>query len=95
MNEELSKKVWDRVRLSEDEIKELVYEYPIVDEILGEEHRWTREIKTIIDVDGQYFAIDWLRGLTECQENEFWEQPYPVIKKEEVVIEKKIKYEKI
>lgn len=26
------------------------------------------------------YAIDWMRGLTEYQESEFWDQPYKVKK---------------
>lgn len=56
----------------------MVYEGNFVDEIEGNDHRWQKEIQTIIDADGQLYAIDWMRGLTECQENEFFEQPYRV-----------------
>ena len=64
--------------LSEKEIKKLVDEGDFVDEIKGNDHRWQKEIQTIIDVDGQLYAVDWLMGLTECQENEFFNQPYKV-----------------
>lgn len=57
--------------LSEKEIKKLVYEGDFVDEIKGNDHRWQKEIQTIIDVDGQLYAVDWLMGLTECQKTSF------------------------
>ena len=50
-------------------------------------------MQTIIDVDGQLYAIDWMRGLTECQENEYLEQPYKVKKVERVITKTEITYE--
>lgn len=37
---------------------------------------------------GALFNIDWERGLTERQENEFYEQPYEVVKEchEETIV---------
>ena len=43
--------------LSEKEIKKLVYEGDFVDEIKGNDHRWQKKIQTIIDVDGQLYAV--------------------------------------
>ena len=52
----------------------------IVSEEGGYEGRWTRYMSTVFEVKGRFFNIDWERGLTECQENEFYEQPYEVVK---------------
>lgn len=65
---------------TETEIKGLVDRGNFVDEIEGDDHRWDREITTIIEVDGRYFAIDWRRGLTEYQGNWFDNQPREVTK---------------
>ena len=73
-------------KLSEREIKTLVYDGIEVDEVEGSSGRWTQHIKTIIDIDGELWAIDWNRGLTECQENEFYDQPYRVVKREKQII---------
>lgn len=51
----------------------------------GEKHRWTQSMTTIFKIDEQYYALEWEQGLTEYQENEFWEQPYKVKKVEEVI----------
>ena len=67
----------------------------MVEEIEGDDHRWQREIRTIIDVDGQLYAIDWMRGLTECQENEFYDQPYKVKKVEKVITKTVVTYKKM
>ena len=48
--------------LSEKEIKKLVYEGNFVDEIEGDDYRWQRDVQTIIDIDGQLYAVDWLMG---------------------------------
>ena len=73
-------------KLSEGEIKTLVYDGVEVDEVEGGSGRWTQHIQTIIDIDGDLWAIDWNRGLTEYQENEFYDQPYRVAKQERQVV---------
>lgn len=73
-------------KLSEREIKTLVYDGVEVDEIEGYRGRWTQGVQTIIDIDGELWAIDWDRGLTECQENEFYNQPYRVVKREKQIV---------
>lgn len=55
-----------------------------VEEIEGCDHRWTREMQTIFKIGEQYYAIDWMSGLTEMQDNEYWDDPYKVERKEEV-----------
>ena len=73
-------------KLSEIELKTLVYDGIEVDEIKGYSGRWTQDVQTIIDIDGELWAIDWDRGLTECQENEFYNQPYRVVKREKQIV---------
>ena len=51
-------------------------------EMEGDEHRWTRDMQTIFAVGDRFFALDWSRGLTERQENEYWDQPYEVRKEQ-------------
>ena len=60
----------------------------IVSEEEGYEGRWMRDMSTVFEGNGRFFNIDWERGLTEYQENEFYEQPYEVVKKchEETII---------
>ena len=68
-------------------------EYEEIDLVEGDCSRWTQDMKTIIQVGNDLWAIPWDCGLTECQENEFWEQPYRVERKERVVT--RVYYEKI
>ena len=81
--------------LSECELRELCWSDYMVDEIKGDDHRWQREMTTIIDVNGQLYAIDWMCGLTEYQESEFWDQPYKVKKVEKEITQTVVTYEKM
>lgn len=66
--------------LTEKELSRL-REYSIED-IEGDEARWTRSIDSIVELCGRTFMLHWQRGLTEYQENEFMIQPYEVAKRE-------------
>ena len=73
-------------KLSERELMTLVYDGIEVDEIEGHSGRWTQGVQTVINIDGELWAIDWGRGLTEYQENEFSDQPYRVVKREKQIV---------
>lgn len=90
--EELQKKYIDMIdnsiEMDGHDIDELIWDCGMkkVDEFQDKEHRWHREISTILQsTDGRYFRVDWLRGLTEEQENEFYTQPYEVELPEEEI----------
>lgn len=92
--EELQKKYIDmidnRTEMNGHDIDEFIWDCGMkkVDEFQDKEHRWHREISTILQsIDGRYFRVDWLRGLTEQQENEFYKQPYEVIKHTKKVVQ--------
>ena len=82
---------------TEEELQELVQdylftnqgdriEYEIIDTIYDDElNRWSRNVQTIIKYKNKYYSILWEEGLTEYQDNEFYEQPYEVIKKTKVI----------
>ena len=69
-------------KLSEKELKELRWDFNEADTIYGENRRWSRSVRSIIEICGRYFALDWEEGLTEYQDNEFYNQPFEVEKKE-------------
>ena len=77
-------------KFTEGELEEIVQEsdFEYVDEVEGEDHRWDREMQTIFKIDDKLFAIDWRKGLTECQENEYWDQPYEVKVVEKTIVVK-------
>ena len=52
-----------------------------VDQIENDSGRWTTYMTTVFKIGDRYFAIDWDRGLTECQENEYCSQPVEVTKR--------------
>lgn len=66
-------------KLNENQLTRLCYEHSNCDEE-GCEHRWVREMESIVELDGRYFSILWMRGLTEYQEDEFEDQPVEVRK---------------
>ena len=68
-------------------------EYEKIDLAEGDCGRWTQDMETIIQVGNDLWAIPWDRGLTECQPNEFWEQPYRVERRERIITQ--TYYEKI
>jgi hypothetical protein len=61
-----------------------------VDIIEGGDRRWYRSITTISKIGDKFFAMEWDKGLTENQEDEFYNQPYEV-ELEEAVVTKTIK----
>lgn len=67
---------------SYEELRKLRNKLHKVETTFDEPERWTRTATTIFLVADRYFALNWEQGLTEYQENEFWEQPYEVTKKE-------------
>lgn len=76
--------ILNKEEISEKDLANLVWCYE-VDCVSGECHRWTQSVKSIVELCGRYFAIDWDRGLTEMQENYFYNQPYEVKKIEKMV----------
>ena len=83
--QEFLKKYDEGYKFEDDELRKLLYVGKTVDEREGEEHRWHRDMTTIIKVGDRFFAIEWMRGLTEYQEDECLEQPYEVVREERVV----------
>lgn len=61
-------------------IEMLCEELDEVDREEGENLRWVKPITSIFELCGRFFAIDWYESLTECQNNEYYEQPYEVTK---------------
>lgn len=83
--QEILDKLEKGIELSQNELETLVYYYEH-DCQRGEDHRWTREMKTIINFNGKFYAIDWYKALTEEQDDEFYYQPYEVEKTERTIV---------
>lgn len=90
-NEEFLKRYdSDKSNFTDDEIRGMTYGElgNYVDEIDGECYRWTQAMETIFEVNGRFFAVSWLRGLTEMQENDFYDaEVYEVVKKEKITFD--------
>lgn len=71
------KKIDSGEPLTERELSEVVCEFAY-DSDYGDNRRWTRTVTTIVKLCDRYFSIDWEEGLTEYQENEFYNQPFEV-----------------
>ena len=69
-------------KFSSSELREICFELIEVESEYGENLRWVRPVTRIYQVGNRYFCLEWFEGLTESQEDEFWEQPYEVEKKE-------------
>jgi len=57
-----------------------------VDEIVGEDRRWSRTNTTIVKIDNKFYSIYWEQGLTENQENEYEAQDAPEVQQVEKTI---------
>lgn len=91
----IEEKILNNEKLTEYELRDCAWgnvgEY--IDEIELDSGRWTQGMQTIFKINEQLYCIYWERGLTECQDNEYWEQPYKVERKEEVVTQTIVTYE--
>lgn len=74
-------------KLTENELRMLVFSGLDVHEEENGEGRWSAYMTTVLDLNRELYAVEWQRGLTEMQPNEFYEQPYAVkIEKKEVIV---------
>lgn len=74
--------------LTEEELRELVFEYEHETTNIGDKLRWTQPKRTIVKLDDRYFRINWQEALTEMQGNEFDNQPVEVEQYEKVIVVK-------
>lgn len=78
--EQLLRKIDDGEELTESELRGVIFDFEVEREE-GENRRWSRSVTTISQIGDRYFSTDWEEGLTEYQENEYYEQPVEVQKK--------------
>ena len=78
MVEEIYRKLKNNEELSEREIESLVWDSCQVYEEEGDDHRWQKEMFTVVKVENKFYGICWMKGLTECQEHEYFNQPFEV-----------------
>lgn len=93
--DEIVAKLRSGEKLNEHELRYLTYNGIKVDEIEGDEGRWSKGVSSIIQIGDDLWCIEWERGLTECQEDEFYTQPYRVNRVEKVVTQTVVTYERV
>ena len=82
-DEYVLKKITIGESLSEDDLRKMRENLNEVDRsIYGDYGRWTRIVRSIFEIEGRYFALDWQEGLTEYQDDCFSDQPVEVVRHE-------------
>lgn len=86
--EEMHNKIINGEELNRSELSKLAYNADY-DEY-GDNRRWTQDVSSVIKLKDKYFMIHWDQGLTEMQEDEFYNQPFEVkqIETEKTIIVK-------
>ena len=83
--EKLLAKIDNKEKLSESEISDLAF-YCTFDKEEGELRRWSRTITSYIKLNERFFKIEWEEGLTEYQEDGFYNQPIEVVQHVENIV---------
>jgi hypothetical protein len=75
----ITQKLERGISLTEDELRDFVFGGKVKYQEEGQPRRWSRSVSSVVaDDNGQLWCVDWDEGLTEMQEDEFYEQPYKV-----------------
>lgn len=80
--EQLKEAFENNVKIPEDIVKELIWnssEY-----ISHGSGRWMKHMTALFEHEGFFYGLDWDRGLTECQEDEYRSQVPKKYKKVEI-----------
>lgn len=88
---DLKEKFLNKQELTTNEVEKIIWNMgaegiTYIEEIEGEDRRWSRTNQVIFEVGGKYFELEYEHGLTECQENEYWAQTPIEVKKVEKTI---------
>lgn len=82
---EILRKIDDKIKLSEDEVRKLVYEYAVENNHLENISEWQESMESIVKIKDRYFKFYWIDGEPEAT---FWNNEYPKeVKKKKVVME--------
>ena len=83
MSIEYQRKILNKIKhkepLSKEELYDVIFQYGIYTKE-GSNSRWYRYMSTISKLDDTYVVTNWNHGLTECQEDEYDEDPIIVTK---------------
>lgn len=73
----ITQKLERGIALTEDELEDFVFYGNEVYRDEGDLGRWSRHVSSVIaDDNGQLWCVEWEEGLTEMQDNGFYDQPY-------------------
>lgn len=67
-------KIQNGIELTSDEVERAVYNIDRVKTIEGEDRRWLKTCEVILKVEGKLYSLEYEKGLTECQENQYSSQ---------------------
>jgi hypothetical protein len=79
------------ITLTEKQIEDLRYAelegYDLIDVVEGQNGRWSRSVELIFRPIGEktYYSVCFYEGLTECQEDEYYEQDAVEVQKVETI----------
>lgn len=94
MKAEMIKKIKTGELLEDYELEEIAFESQygglfadnFVEVIKKDDTRWFKNMTTILKIDGELYAVDWAKGLTEMQKDSFWGgRGYKVRKTERII----------
>lgn len=89
--EKIQMKLENGEELSKSEMKNMDNYFREVYREEGESRRWSKSVLSVFEVGDKKYALNWDEGLTENNENEYWEQPYLVkLEEKEIVVKKTI-----
>ncbi|WP_252241518.1 hypothetical protein [Clostridium sp. ZBS18] len=74
---ELLRKIDNGGKLTRNELCDIIFEFE-VERNYEKNRRWSRNVTTISQIGDRYFSTNWEEGLTEYQENEYYNQPIEV-----------------
>lgn len=79
----------------EDKLAECIVYNCSIQNYYGDNRRWTRTVTSIVEINNHFFEIEWEEGLTEMQDDFFFETKLiEVERKEEIVTHTVIKWVK-
>src|SRR4030043_106886 len=64
-------KIKNGVELTSDEVEKTIWSFDQVKTIVGESRRWSQSCEVILKIDGKLYSVEYDKGLTENQENEY------------------------
>jgi hypothetical protein len=75
---ELIEKFDSGIELTDEELED--FKWYSDNDVDGEQHRWTKDIESIVKYEDRIFSLTWQEGLTENCDDLFYDQPIEVKK---------------